>query len=248
MIHSGLTDFTKEDIKFFIRTELEKDESEIDTDYVELLTKLLTIKQYEQPKKKSYYKKPLKALIAAAVIVVFFTSAFTVSAQVFSFNIPQKIAQLFNGKAEIDFDLENADTTADNYVLEGTDVAKEIAEFGIAPITFPEEMISGNCKISNIENLTVDESISCDASIDFEYQGDYGSLIIKQYKMDFGMTGYDYSDDIVSGQMVKANGMDVLVFEHTDGCSIRYKDNLTYYTIFLKCDINEAIHFANSIK
>ena len=248
MLKSGFTDLSVEDIKYFIRSELEKDESEIDTDYVDMLFRLLAIKQNGHSEKKTYYIKPLKALIAAAVIVVFFASALTVSAQVFNFNVPQKIAQLFSGKAEIDFDLENADTSADGYALTETDLAKKLAEFGITPVTFPEEMVNENCEITKIENITVDEAISLDALIDFEYQGNYGSLSLKQYAQDVDWYGKTIVEDIKIGQLISVNGLDVLVFEIEDSCEIIYKDNLTEYDINLECNLNMAIQFAESIK
>ena len=44
--------------------------------------------------------------------MVVFISTVTASAQ-FNFNIPQSIAKLIDSNAEIDYNLENADTTAD---------------------------------------------------------------------------------------------------------------------------------------
>lgn len=248
MIHSGVTDFSKEDIKAFIRTELEKDESEIDTDYVDMLTKLLVIKQHEQPKKKTYYKKPLRALIAAAVIIVLLVSALTVSAQVFNFNIPQKVAQLISGNAEIDFNLENADTIADGYALTETDLAKRLAEFGISPVTFPEELIKENCKINIIENQTQNEIWEHTASIEFEYQNKFGDITITQYENDFIWNGATVLENVISGQLISANGLDVLVIEQESSCNIEYKDNLIKYDIYLECDISTALAFAESIK
>lgn len=248
MLNSGFSDLSVDDIKYFIRSELEKDESEIDTDYVDMLFRLLSIKQNGNSAKKTYYKKPLKVLIAAAVIIVLFASALTVSAQVFNFNITYEIAKLINGNAEIDYNLDNADTTADGYALLDTELAKRIAELGISPITFPEELINDNCEITKIENQTVDEAIAIDILINFEYQGNYGSLSIIQYTEDAEWTGVSNSNDIISGQMININGIDVLVFEQMDSCSIRYKDNLAKYDIYLECDINTATQFVESIK
>ena len=248
MIYSGVTDFSKEDIKFFIRTELKKDEDEIDTDYVDMLTKLLAIKQHGQPKKKTYYRKSMKFLIATAIIIALLASALTVSAQVFNFNIPQKIVQFFSGKAEIDFDLENADTTADDYALLETDLAMKIAEFGITPITFPEEMIKEDCEITKINDTITDKTVLVQSDIYFVHKGHYGVLTITQFLQDFDWTGYSISNDVLSGQMIKVNGMDVLIFERENSCSIRYKNDFTIYDIYLECDIVEAIQFAKSIK
>lgn len=258
MINAEPISFTLEEIENIMDEELEKAPEEMDGELVQICLNVLTEVhseaekgEVEPEKKKIYYRKPFRALIAAVIIIVFIASALTVSAQVFNFNIPKEIAKLINGNAQVDYDLKNADTTADGYALLETEFAKEIADkIGITPITFPEEMIGENCEITKIENYTVDETVSLDALIDFEYKGYYGNLSLTQYQKDFGMVGIDESMKVVSGQMIKANGMDILIFEHKGGnsCTIRYKDNLTEYCIYLKCDIDTAIQFAESIK
>lgn len=256
MINAEPISFTLEEIENIMDEELEKAPEEMDGELVQICLNVLTKahseaekSEVEPEKKKIYYRKPFRALIAAAVIILFIASALTVSAQVFNFNIPKEIAKLINGNAQIDMNLENADTTADGYALLETEFANEIAEkIGITPITFPEEMVGENCEITKIEKSLTDEKIMLDAWIVFNYKGNYGDFTITQYQKDFGMVGIDESMEVVSGQMIKANGMDVLILEHKNSCSIRYKDNLTKYYIYLACDIDTAIQFAESIK
>lgn len=178
--------------------------------------------------------------------MVVFISTITVSAQ-FNLNIPEKIVQLINGNAEIDYNLENADTTADGYALLDTDLAKQIADYGITPVTFPEEMIKENSKITKIK-LDMNEDVLKIVDIDFEYNGQKGSLYIQQISENNGSTGVNTVLDIKSGRMINVNGMDVLVFEQENSCSIRYKDNFTIYDIHLDCNLETAIKFAESIK
>ena len=56
-------------------------------------------------------------------------------------------------------------------------------------------------------------------------------------------------NNLKGGKMIKANGMDILVFEHDDNSSsITYKDGLTTYDILLtKSTMENAIKFAKSI-
>lgn len=256
MINAEPISFTLEEIENIMDEELEKAPEEMDGELVQICLNVLTKAhseaekgEVEPEKKKLYYRKPFRALIAAAVIILFIASALTVSAQVFNFNFPKEIAKLINRTAQIDMNLENADTTADGYALLETEFAKEIAEkIGITPITFPEEMIGENCEIAKIENRTLEETVSLDALIYFEYKGYYGDILIRQYQQDFEFVGIDESEDVISGQMININGMDILIFEHKKSCSIRYKDNLTKYYIYLDCDIDTAIQFAESIK
>ena len=54
--------------------------------------------------------------------------------------------------------------------------------------------------------------------------------------------------DIKSGDMIKVNGMDVLVFEQTENCTIVYKDGLTEYDVTLYSDFETTMEFAKTIK
>lgn len=246
MIASDFTDLSTEEIKALIQKEVDKGPDELDTNYIDLCFELLSIKNNDTNKRKIKFTKPAKVLLATAVLMVVFVSTITVSAQ-FNLNIPQKIAQLISGNAEIDYNLENADTTADGYALLDSDFAKQLADYGIAPVTLPEEMIKENCKITKIESISSDD-ISNIVSIDFDYNGQQGWARIEQMSKEYEIAGVWNVNNIESGQMIKANGMDVLVFEQENNCSIIYKDNLTTYDISLYCDLGTAIKFAESIK
>lgn len=246
MIASDFTDLSTEEIKALIQKEVNKGSDELDTDYIDLCFELLSIKSNSQNAKKVKFTKPAKVLLASAVLIVIFISTITVSAQL-NLNIPQKIAQLINGNAEIDYNLENADTTADGYTLLDTDLAKQLADYGITPVTFPEEMTKENCTITGIEKISDDETWKI-ISVDFNYNNQEGWLRVEQMSEELESTGVWSVNDIKSGQIIKANGMDILVFEQENSCSIIYKDNLTTYDISLYCDLETAIQFAESIK
>lgn len=246
MIASDFTDLSTEEIKALIQKEVDKGPDEIDTDYIDLYFELLSIKNNSTNAKKVKFTKSAKVLLIAATLMVVFISTITVSAQ-FNLNMPQKIAQLINGNAKIDYNLENADITADGYALLDSDLAKQLADYGITPVTFPEKMIKENSKITKIK-LDMNEDVLKIVDIDFEYNGQKGSLYIQQISENTGSTGVNTVLDIKSGRMINVNGMDVLVFEQENSCSIRYKDNFTTYDIHLDCNLETAIKFAESIK
>lgn len=247
MIFSKTTNLSKEEIKMLIDKELSKEPENIDTDYIDLCFELMSIN--DEPKQtvvpiKSFRTK--KSMMIAAAVMILLVSMMSVSAVYF--NIPQKVAELVNGNAEIDFDLENADTTADGYKLHETDLAKELESMGINPVTFPEAMVREECKISKIENETIDETISIEAYINFEYDGILGRMRIDQKKPYEEIAGVRTVMDVDAGEMINVNGMDVLVFEQEKTCTITYRDNLTDYTIYLECDFKTAKEFAKTIK
>lgn len=250
---SGLTDLSCKQIKKLIQKESQKNYEDINTDFIDLCFDVLEMKQKDKSSKMSNIKisskknSAKKTLIVAAVFMVFIATTLTVSAQ-FNLNIPQKIVQLINGNAEIDYNLENADTTADEYALLNSDLAKKLADYGITPVTFPEEMINENCNIYKIEKRTVDETISKDIYMYFEYDGCYGNLSITQLAENLDWVGKQSVMDVVSGQKIQVNGMDILIFEQKDSCIIQYKDNLTEYNIYIESNLDTALKLAESIK
>lgn len=242
---------SKQELEEIIENELLKSESEMDADLIEYCLdsiKKLELSEEDNKKedsKKVFFINPKMWRVLVAMSVVF---VFAITASAFYFNIPEEIAQLINGDAELDFNLENADTTADGYALLETDLAKELESFGITPVTFPEAMVRKECKISKIENLTVDETISLDAYINFEYNGLFGRFRVEQ-KMPFDeIVGSTAVIDVAAGEMIRVNGMDVLIFEQDENCTIIYKDNLTDYYIHIECDFETAKEFAKTIK
>lgn len=251
-IDSKLIELTEEEIKMLIEKELSKETDQVDMDYIDLCYDVLEAKHKESAPQKSKTvklsaRRSVRAIFIAAVIVIFSMSTLTASA--FVFGIPDMIAQYRNGNAEIDYNLENASTVASGYALTDTDLAKRLAEFGISPVTLPKEMVKSYCKLTKIESRTVYESWANIVFANFDYRGMYVDIRIEQFTKDFGIEAEITVTDIVSAQMVKANGMDILVFEQKNGwCSIIYKDNLTHYDIGLKCDFETAIKIAKSIK
>ena len=247
MIFSNTSNLSKEEIKSLIDKELTKSPEKVDTDYIDLCFELMSICEKTENNvvsiKPRYIKKPI---MVAAVIMVLCISLISVSA--IYFNIPEKIAQLVNGNAELQYPMENADTTADGYALLETDLAKELESFGITPVTFPEALVGGNCKITKIENVTTDETISLDADIEFNCYDFRGTLVVSQFKPQDEWIGVSTVMDIKNGEIIAVNGIDVLVFEQQENCTIIYKDRTTEYRIYLYCDFVTAKKFAKTMK
>lgn len=248
MITSDFTNLTIEEIKALIQREVDKGPDKLDTEYIELCFELMNVKNNEQNKKIVKYKNPAKVLLIAATFIVLLVSTLTVFAQ-FNINIPQKIVQLIDGNAELDYSLENADTTADVYTLLDTELAIQIKNYGIEPVTFPEEILKDNCTIVNVEEVSLNDYMKL-VDVNFEYYEKKGCLSIEKTSKKLDSIGNRYINNIVAGKMLKINGMDVIVFEQDGGySSIIYKDYLTTYEITLEdCDLNSAISLAKTIK
>lgn len=252
---SGLADLTCDQIRELIKKEAEKDYEDINNDFIDLCFDVLSMKQDEDSfailkiNKKPKRIVVRKVLMFAAIFMTLIITTLTVSAGVFHFNIPKEISSWIDGIAKTDINLKLADTTADGYALENSDLVKELRAYGLSHITIPEELIKENSKIIKIDDITTDKTISTDVKIEFNYVNLYGNLVISQYTGDFEWTGETVSNNVLSGEMIKVNGMDVLIFEHeNDSCTICYKDNFTTYGIYLETDIETARMFAQSIK
>lgn len=254
--NSGLADMSCEQIKQLIKKESEKDYENLNTDFIDLCFDVLAMKHenkpilINEPNSKIRLKKNTakKFLVFAAVIMMFCVTTFTVSASVFHFNIPKEIALFIKGNAEMDYNLKPVNTSAEGYALVNSSLAKELDELGIAPVTLPEEMIKENCIIQKIETISNDVSISTDVNIEFKFEDSFGRIAITKYIEDNNWTGENTDIDVISGQMIKVNGLDVLVFEHENYCTVQYKDNKTIYDLYLENDLDTTIKFVNSIK
>lgn len=246
MIASNFTDLSSEDIKNLIEIEIAKDAEKVDTDYIDLCFKLLAIKD-NQIAPINRKPRAVKTLLIAAILFVLMISVVTASAYVFDFSIPDFIAELIGKEAYVDINLEYANTTAESYQLTDSDLAKELEAHGITPVTFPEELLTDDCVITSIEYPETDKAVNVVATIFFEYHGCYGRFTITQFVNDLNRLGDSVSEDIISAQMIYVNGMDILVFEREDNCSVKYKDNYTEYEIYIEGDMDTVLTFANSI-
>lgn len=251
---SGLADMSCEQIKQLIQKESQKNYEDINTDFIDLCFDVLSIKQDGKPlniknvNKKVNNIKVKKILLVAAVFMLFIATTLTVSASVFHFNIPKEISSWIKGDAKTDINLKLADTTADGYLLIDSDLINKLETQGLSPITLPEELIKENSNIIRTDNTTTDKTISTNVEIEFNYNNDYGLLSISQYVENFEWTGEMSDHNVLSAEMIKVNGMDILIFESENSCTIRYKDNFTTYEIYLETDFETAKSFAQSIK
>lgn len=249
---SGLFDLSCEELKEIIKTESEKEYENINTDLIDLCFDILAAKEeYTNAlpaKKNSHRKIRIRNTIIAAVFIVSIAVVTTASAQFFNFNIPKEISSWFEGNAKTEINLRLADTTADGYLLEDSDLVKGLQAQGLYPITLPEELIKENSEIVKFDNITTDSTISLDVEIEFNYNNAIGSLSISQYTENLEWTGEMVDNNVLSSEMIKVNGMDVLIFEKENSCTIRYKDNQTTYQIYLESDFKTAKLFAQSIK
>ena len=189
-------------------------------------------------------RKWLKAVIVAALIAAATVSAMSVSAHLFNFNIPSEIAHKINGSAQIDPNLAEADTSAAGYALTANPVAKQLAELGISPVTLPRQLAQSH--IQSVCTIQSD-SVMTAAQVLFEADGVAGDLTVTRYATANDWEGKDQVTDIDSGKLVHANGLDILILARDDSCTLRYRDGNTEYDLYLECDEDTAVAFAEDL-
>ena len=189
-------------------------------------------------------RKWLKAVIVAALIAAATVSAMSVSAHLFNFNIPSEIAHKINGSAQIDPNLAEADTSAAGYALTASPVAKQLAELGISPVTLPRQLAQSH--IQSVHTIQSD-SVMTAAQVLFEADGVAGDLTVTRYATANDWEGKDRVTDIDSGKLVHANGLDILILARDNSCTLRYRDGNTEYDLYLECDEDTAVAFAEDL-
>ncbi len=234
---------TKEDIKKLIDDELSKNPDDIDTDYVDLCFDIL--EKFEKNNVSSFPQGKIqtKTLLIAAVVIILVVSTLTASA--ITFGIPQKIAQLINGDVFFDYGLENADKTADGYALGNTELAKKIKEAGVSPVTIPEKFTENNCVINSIEKKDRHkDGTEIDVYADLTFDG----IVCEMHITTYDWQGDESYKEPLSGELVRANGLDVMVLKFENESVIIYKDGKNRYELRLYTKKDIARDFAMTIK
>ena len=235
-LYNGLPNLSDRELRQMIDRELEKDSSQIDMNYIDTCFDLMEMhadgKITVQPRRKW-----LKAVIVAALIAAATVSAMSVSAHLFNFNIPSEIAHKINGSAQID-------TSAAGYALTASPVAKQLAKLGISPVTLPRQLAQSH--IQSVCTIQSD-SVMTAAQVLFEADGVAGDLTVTRYATANDWEGKDRVTDIDRGKLVHANGLDILVLARDDSCTLRYRDGNTEYDLYLECDEDTAVAFAEDL-
>lgn len=233
-VFSKLTDedgFTADD---FVNTG-EDEQTEGDTAEEEQTKKKIT--------KRTHKVSFKKMLLVAVISVLLFAVATTVSAYVFDFNIKEELVEFFDD--HILLHLDKVDSTADSYSLLGTDLAKELEENGISPVTLPAALLTEEWKV--IEITKKNENIFIHNSIRLESDENTVIINITRYTEEqyVSKSSIRYPN---KGTELDVNGLQVFVFDLKREPYIKYRDSKTKYSISLNTTYEAALEIAKTIK
>lgn len=111
-------------------------------------------------------------------------------------------------------------------------------------MTLPRQLAQSN--IQSVRTIQSD-SVMTAAQVLFEADGVAGDLTVTRYATANDWEGKDQVTDIDSGKLVHANGLDILILARDDSCPLRYRDGNTEYDLYLECDEDTAVAFAEDL-
>lgn len=205
-----------------------------------------TTAEENQPKRKSTkrtHKVSFKKILLVAVIsALLFAVATTVSAYVFDFNIKEELVEFFDDHLRLH--LDKVDSTADSYSLLGTDLAKELEENGISPVTLPAALLTEEWSIKEI-TYQYEDSFSA-VNIEFTQDNILVALHIVAYSYAEQLGGDIHNPH--KGVQQEINGIDVFVFDLPREPLAKWVNGLTVYTIMTNCDYETLLEIAKTIQ
>lgn len=227
------TVLSEESIRRVIEKELEKDADDVDTALLDACFAFLETQQQGKETENKQREKRLTArriLPAAAAAVLLCTIG-----AVCSFMLSQ-------GQDQIAQDAQSAVSAASaSSYLEA-----QLLSFGISPVTLPAEMISENCTVAQIKDISAESTAEMCIEVQFEYNGAAGKMTVESgaeaHPPDFAAAAGAKSE-----QTFSINGTDVSVFELESGAAVRYQAGGAVYSIYLDMGIADAVKFAKTI-
>lgn len=204
-------------------------------------------KQTKKKITKRTHKVSFKKILLVTVIsILLFAVATTVSAYVFDFNIKEELVEFFDD--HIRLHLDKADSTADSYSLLGTDLAKELEENGISPVTLPAALLTEEWKINEEIVYQLSEVVST-AVIVFLKNNNQVTLNLVSYAEEKYVADINvaHPDKV---EHLEINGITVLLCNaNSSNPVLVYKDKFTTYNFnFKNCDYETALEIAKTIK
>jgi hypothetical protein len=247
---------SKQEIEKILHDELEKPESEIDCEIIDMCIELLAeIEHIPLPddnipvppappivhpaKKKRRWKA---VLLVAAIFVVFVSATLFVSAQVFHFDIVHYVVELFSDHVSVDYD--ETSQQAGSYLPADTDLRKELESNGISPVLLPDEFLNGAQIQVEYQATDLSKSAKIYASKDSEVV----DISIIQYLSKELFGEVEHQGEIVDSREVTVGDIAILVMDFGERRTIAFVDDNTQYIIETTLDMESAVQLAETIQ
>lgn len=245
--------FTKTELREMMEEELNKDPSEMDTDFVDLCAEILVgqcaeATQINRKRPQNENARRFKRiLLAAAVIAVLLSIAVPVSAKYTDNGISEKIVEFYSDYFKLN--LRRGDTEAEHYSEDNADLLNALRAQGIENVILPSALTKEAC-IEGIQIESAEEFTTVQINFADKDVGVNGYMAIAEYTHSFDNIGQmNALLDFDHIKQISVNGLDVIVYGGSTGNFIKYIDRNTLYTIFLKnCDFEVAVEIADTLR
>lgn len=221
---------SKQEIEKILHDELEKPESEIDCEIIDMCIELLAeIEHIPLPddnipvppappivhpaKKKRRWKA---VLLVAAIFVVFVSATLFVSAQVFHFDIVHYVVELFSDHVSVDYD--ETSQQAGSYLPADTDLRKELESNGISPSPFTGRVFEWRANQVEYQATDLSKSAKIYASKDSEVV----DISIIQYLSKELFGEVEHQGEIVDSREVTVGDIAILVMDFGERRTIAF--------------------------
>ncbi len=246
---------TKPEVEKILHDELEKPESEVDCDVIDMCIELLAeidnvklpedtgippeLKIIPPVRKKRHWKA---VLLVAAIFVFTVSATLLVSAQVFHFDIVHYVVELFSDHVSVDYG--GTSQQAESYLPADTDLRKELEASGISPVLLPDKFLEGAQIQVNYQATDISKAVNIHAVKD-TYNID---LMITQYiSKDFIGEG-EHQGEVTDSREIIVGDIAILVMDFGDRRTIAFVDDSTQYFLNTSLNMEEAVQLAESIQ
>lgn len=252
MIKSGFSNLNESDVKKLIDKEVKKGER-ADTDYIDLCFELLSLIENENESKRPAKRIKFSRAVAVAAVIIVIICAVGITAAAGSKDkiVFDSYVKTYSDRAEIDYQKKaknESKVNLDCSDIEGSELYQFLKENNVKNILLPKKLYSMNYNSvgEGRENADFGIGLIFDGGID---------VTINQVENKENLPDYRLKGEIKKSKKIKANGVDIYLFEVKSDAvengvytKISYLAGLTEYDISCPgMNIKEAEDFVKNI-
>lgn len=231
---------TKPEIKRLLDEELAKNDP--DTDLIEYCLDALDEIKIRMPAPLKIKRFSVRTAAAIAAVFLVLLCGVTATAAFLNIDLFDPLVKLYNDRIRIG---HNGGSTAEDYALSGTDLAKTLAENGITPVLLPKALTDGTYTVDSVQCEKTELIKS--ANIRFSSKKTAGTLVINVYADGAALPVTDYGE-AKDAAALQTDRITCYIFTQADHTVIDFSDGQTVYSIIMNCSREEAVALAQSIQ
>lgn len=266
------TDLSKEEIEKIIEEELQKDESEMDADLIELCLDALKEKETMPPKKKISFIRVASFVAAAAVLTFVITAVFPKltnrnynekgvieSTTCITEKTTSPVAQATSVKSTEKETTTNEKLSSYNNLTETTPApihkeattkipSTEKSASTLSPEEYAESSLKKELKSNGFENIVLPKVLfeGCEI-LSRTFEENKSEIKIKSKEKIYDITIEKSSEQTEDENAIDVSGLKVSVSSENNLSEVRYRKNNLNYKIVFESGYEEAVRIAKTI-